>query len=65
MSKKQKKPKPLTPEEFEAQIKKEIETNTDSESCHAALDEMCCELLESLGYDAAMQLYRDAEKWYA
>jgi hypothetical protein len=37
----------------------------DKEAAHVAMDELMCELLTMLGYNRAVQIFRDTPKWYA
>jgi len=37
----------------------------DQEVCHAEMDQLMCDLLETLGYTKAVELFRKEEKWYA
>jgi hypothetical protein len=37
----------------------------DQEVCHVEMDQLMCDLLETLGYDEAVRIFRSEEKWYA
>lgn len=37
----------------------------DIESDHSNADDVLCNLLIALGYDAVVQAWEDVEKWYA
>lgn len=37
----------------------------DLESTHSSADNLMCELLRSLGYGAGVEVFRQADKWYA
>lgn len=38
--------------------------NRDEAKTHPEADELLCELLEDLGYNEAVAVFRDAPKWY-
>lgn len=44
---------------------KEIIKSNDIEVVHAQLDGLLCDLLEQHGHTELVQIFRDAEKWYA
>lgn len=55
-----------TPEEFEKQMKEvEEKYHADPEACHGEMDELMMNLLEKLGYGAAVKIFDDSAKWYA
>ena len=37
----------------------------DAERFHFEADELLCEVLESLGYELGVQMFREKEKWYS
>ena len=39
--------------------------DTDTEMAHAAMDDLMCLLLRELGYGAAVDVFENANKWYA
>lgn len=61
----------MTPEEFADEMRK-IQDRLDNsdrpwdfEYSHRAMDRTMCELLESLGYGAGVDIFLNAHKWYA
>lgn len=54
----------LTPVEF-AEKMDEITGIWDFEQAHKDADNLLAELLDSLGYEDGIKLYRDMNKWYA
>ncbi len=70
--------KPLTPEEFERAMLEIFggefvagpdSTNArlglyDEEESHPAADDLMCQLLSSLGYEAGVELFKESRKWY-
>lgn len=52
-----------TPEEFAIMIRNQI--SGDLEGSHSAMDDLMAELLRRLGYDEAMDIFEEQEKWYA
>lgn len=45
---------------------KEIDQNKDDrETWHVIADDILCELLKELGYDAVVDAWDDIPKWYA
>ncbi len=44
---------------------KEIIEEYDTESSHSKLDDLLCDVLDSLGYEALVKVYKDADKWYS
>lgn len=57
--------KPLSPVDFAMQMKGIEDTNGDEEQLHIAMDELMCNLLDSLGYKDGVAIFRRAYKWYA
>ena len=55
---------PLTPEKF-AEKMREIFERRDCEMAHHAADELMCDLLRSLGYGAGVEVFENADRWYA
>ena len=53
-----------TPEEFAAEMK-EISVSYDTEGAHARADELMCQVLRALGYEAGILVFEDMDKWYA
>ena len=37
----------------------------DLEALHMEVDDILCELLEMLGYQEVVKIYKDIDKWYA
>jgi hypothetical protein len=54
----------LTPEQFSNEMKS-IFKNLDTEGAHVEADRLMCELLRELGYSQGVQVFKEAEKWYA
>jgi len=61
----------MTPEEFHAKMLEIFHIpegriyHPDSEAAHCAADDLMCNLLSEMGYTAGIQVFIDAEKWYA
>ena len=61
----------MSPEEFkkkmkELQIKEELRgIYFDREEMHIAMDELMCEVLNSLGYEEGVEIFQNTYKWYA
>ena len=55
----------ITPAEFEQRMKELREDIEDIEERHIKADELLCETLKSLGYDAGVKLFERTRKWYA
>ena len=57
--------KPLTPEQFETEMKAIFnDGDHDTEIIHVYMDELMTELLKSLGYEAGIKVFDDTDKWY-
>jgi hypothetical protein len=56
----------MTPEEAAAKMR-EIFSGTDYNigAAHLEADELLCQILRELGYGEAVQIFEDADKWYA
>lgn len=56
----------MTPEEFALKMK-EIETvyEDDPEVSHSKMDDLMCEVLESLGYIDGVAIFEESGRWYA
>ena len=56
----------IMPAEFERQMKelKEL-AKSDPEGAHFKADELMCDTLESLGYAAGVNLFKNMGRWYA
>lgn len=54
----------MTPDEFYEQMK-EISAISCPEEAHIAADSAICDLLESLGYGKAVEVFDKMDKWYA
>ena len=37
----------------------------DTEGAHGMADDLMCQLLEELGYEEGVKIFKNAEKWYA
>lgn len=57
-------PNVMTPEEFEAAVKR-LTVEDDTEKSHAMADRLMCDLLKGLGYGAGIAVYNSMDKWYA
>lgn len=58
--------KPLyTPEEFADAMRFLRMNEEDTEFLHLSMDELMCRLLISLGYEEGVEIFWDAEKFYA
>lgn len=56
----------MTPKEFEKEMKKIIENKSkDTEYVHLKMDELMCKVLEGLGYQKGVSLFKNTERWYA
>ena len=53
-------------EEF-AKNMAEIQTycKDDEERCHAAMDELMCDVLRQLGFGEGVDIFENTPKWYA
>lgn len=55
-----------TPEEFKNEMKKILERyEDDPEMFHAAADDYICSVMETLGFEEGIQIFENADKWYA
>jgi hypothetical protein len=54
----------VTPEQF-AQRMRQFAEMDDSEAAHSSADGLLCDVLEALGYDEGIKVYRDMKKWYS
>lgn len=54
----------LTPSELAKRMEEYSECE-DIETAHYRMDELMLEVLTALGYDKAVQIFRDTYKWYA
>ena len=43
----------------------ENSTGYDIEGAHSEADDLMCQLLEELGYEEGVKIFKNAEKWYA
>ncbi len=57
----------MTPEQFRDRMKEIFAAGArgDREGQHMDADDLMCELLESLGYKEGVEIFRQADKWYA
>ena len=60
----------MTPDEFEAKMRAIYpEDNNiiwgDKEASHGNADDLLCEALKELGYGKGVEVFKDADKWYA
>lgn len=42
-----------------------LEHGDDPEVCHRKMDELMCEILEQFGCEEGVQIFKDAERYYA
>ena len=54
----------MTPKEA-ADRMRQIDEDEDTESGHMMADDLFCEILKSLGYDEAVDIFDNMDKWYA
>ena len=60
----------MTPEEFEARMRALLERKAhdfdyDRQQLHEDIDDLLCETLASLGYEAGVEVFNSVKKWYA
>jgi hypothetical protein len=55
---------PLTPKEFKIKIKSLVNKD-DYEKAHGEMDNILCDLLISLGYQAGIKIFKKQGKWYS
>ena len=60
----------LTPEEFKKQMDRIFpmyghDTGSDLEATHLQADKLMCALLTELGYGEGIEIFKNADKWYA
>ena len=56
----------MTPEEFALKMKEiENQYEDDPEISHAMMDDLMCEVLDSLGYEVGVHIFVESGKWYA
>lgn len=56
----------MIPMVFEAKMKAIVDDkNMDFEQAHIAMDNLMCELLENLGYEAGIKVFKEATKYYS
>ena len=57
----------LTPEEFKQQMQDFFSDGSDNdcESSHIQADKLMCSLLTELGYGEGIEIFKNADKWYA
>ena len=54
----------MTPEEFKRKMQ-EIDDEYGTEDGHIKADDLMCEVLEWLGYDEGVEIFRQMYKWYS
>lgn len=53
-------------DEFEAKMADIFANpNTDIEEKHIQADDLMCEVLKNLGYELGIEIFENAQKWYA
>lgn len=63
----------MTPEEFAEKMQKARETTgfifgtevPDIETAHENMDDLMCQVLRDLGYGEGIDIFCNADKWYA
>jgi len=57
----------MTPAEFASRMREIYPANGkyDEEEAHGRADALLCELLRILGYGAGVDIFENADKWYA
>ena len=56
----------MTPKEFEKAISELYKKyKDDPEKFHGESDDLMCFVLNSLGYNKGVEIFRNADKWYA
>jgi hypothetical protein len=57
---------PMTPDVFAAKTRQRFPASGyDEESSHGQADRLMCEVLRSLGYGEGVDVFENADKWYA
>ena len=64
LAKRQNEPEPLTPEDFTKAMDEAMNCG-DFEHGHWQGDNLMMDQLERLGYEAAVEIFRNVTKWYA
>lgn len=54
----------ITPAKFEDLMKK-FDEEESREDKHIMADDLMCEVLSDLGYDAGVKIFQDMKKWYS
>ncbi len=61
--------KPPTPEEFKVKLNAirfiYFHEKNDMEECHTEMDDYILKVLETLGYEEGVKVFRTTPKWYA
>lgn len=55
----------MNPDEFLERMEEIFAPFADAETSHMEADDLMCELLETLGYDEGVEVFREAHKYYA
>ncbi len=56
----------ISPEEFyQKMLKIKEDKEYDKEGVHREMDDLVCEVLESLGYEKGINVFNDTDKWYS
>lgn len=59
-------PKVMTPKEFAEEIKElALKFSDDPEVMHGKMDDLLCEVLNSLGYKEGVKAFKVSDKYYA
>lgn len=53
-----------SPSEFEEQMK-ELAKHDNAAARHCDMDNLMCDILEKLGYQKGVEIFRRTHKWYA
>lgn len=54
-----------SPSEFEEQMKEFAKHDDNREFMHQDMDDLMCDILEKLGYQKGVEIFRRTHKWYA
>lgn len=56
----------MTPDEFYRELQKIwLKCGNDYESSHSEMDDLMCDLLESLGYKDGIEFFKKSHRWYS
>jgi hypothetical protein len=56
----------MSPKEFENEMQKILDLyEGDTQATHTAMDNLMCENLRLLGYEAGVEIFKNTHKWYS